>query len=337
MKILKRNIPGTHIIITLLAVVAVFQFVLLSKMRSANNTSSAPATPQCAYEIDRSGGFQFIKPIVDAKQECESNKYQSVKQDIADLVQKYKSDGSITSASVYLQDFKQNDWISYNATEKYNPGSLLKVPLLMAYLRMDEDHPGLLDTELRFDKQYHYDKNPVFLSKAIQFGNKYTIRELLRYMIAYSDNNANNLLFDHVDFLAFQKVFTDLGISQLDWKAPNWPLTPKEYSLFMDAIFNASYLSKKNSEFASELLSQCDFTEGMRRSLPDSMVLIHKFAEAGNAQVKEFHESGIIYLHNAPYLLTIMTKGADLKKLPGVVSNLSKLVYDDMIRLSVIG
>jgi beta-lactamase class A len=337
MKIFSRTIQPTHIIILLLAAVAVFQFVLLNKIKTENNAAGLPAGKgQCAYEIDRSGGYRFIKPIVDAKQECESDKYQPVKEDIANLIKTYKANGALTSASVYLQDFKENDWIGYNDTERYNPGSLLKVPLLIAYLKMAENHPGLLDTELRFDKEYHYDKNPVFLSKVIKFGNAYTIRDLLHYTIAYSDNNANNVLFDHVDFPVLQKVFTDLGIRSPDWGAPNWPLSPKEYSVFMDAIFNASYLSKKDSEFASELLSECDFTDGMKHNLPDSLLMIHKFAEAGTSTEKEFHESGIIYLHNSPYLLTIMTKGSDMKKLPGIVANLSKMVYDDMIRLSII-
>jgi beta-lactamase class A len=334
MKIFSRQIPATYLIITLLSGIAIFQFILLSKVRGANEEVKEPL--QCAYEIDRSEGFRFIKPIIDARQECESEKYQPVKDDISTIVQNFKNDGSITSASVYLQDFKHNDWISYNASEKYNPGSLLKVPLLMAYLRMAETQPGLLDKELLFDKDYHFDKNPVFLSKTIQRGNRYSVRELLRYTIAYSDNNANNLLFDHVDFPVFQKIFTDLGISPPDWQASNWPLTPREYSVFMDAIFNASYLSKADSEFASELLSQCDYHDGMKKDLPDSLMMIHKFAEAGNPAQKEFHESAIIYLHNSPYLLTIMTKGQDMKKLPSVISSLSKAVYDDMIRLSLL-
>src|SRR4051812_25087742 len=207
MKIFTRPIPVTYIIIVLLTGIAIFQFVLLNNIKAANNSeSNLQVSNACAYEIDRSGGYRFIKPIVDAKQECESQKYKSVKDDIANLIKGYKDNGSLTSASVYLQDFKQNDWIGYNDTEKYNPGSLLKVPLLIAYLKMAENHPGLLDTQLRFDKEYHYDKNPVFLSKAIKFGNAYTIKDLLHYTIAYSDNNANNLLFDHVDFPVLQKV-----------------------------------------------------------------------------------------------------------------------------------
>jgi hypothetical protein len=37
-----------------------------------------------------------------------------------------------------------------------------------------------------------------------------------------------------------------------------------------------------------------------------------------------------IYCNNQVYLLTVMTKGTDMKKLPKVVSNISRLVYQYM-------
>jgi beta-lactamase class A len=332
-KNLSRKINVTHIIILLLSTLATFQFMLLKERRESDEVAvdGAPRGGEgCAYEIDRVGKYRFIKPIIDARQECESKAFLPMKKDISKQIDSFKSDGTITTASLYLEDFKQNDWINYNEGEKYDPGSLLKVPLLMAYLRMDETSPGVLNKELLFDRIHSSDKHPVFLSKAIELGKKYTVRELLRYTIAYSDNEAYALLCDNIDVSVWKKTFTDLGLTEPDWFSPSYPLTAKSYSVFLDALFNASYLNAKNSEYASELLSQCDFHEGMKRSLPDSVMVIHKFGESGDLQTKEFHESGIVYLQNSPYLLTIMTKGRDMAKLPKVVSMLSKTVFDDM-------
>jgi beta-lactamase class A len=57
---------------------------------------------------------------------------------------------------------------------------------------------------------------------------------------------------------------------------------------------------------------------------------VHKFGEAGDANEKQLHESAIIYLDNNPYLLTIMTKGNDMKKLPDVINQISALIYQNM-------
>ena len=70
------------------------------------------------------------------------------------MIDSFKRDGSITSASVYLQDFKRNDWINYNETERFNPGSLFKLPMLITYLRMNEANPGLLDSKMIFDTPF---------------------------------------------------------------------------------------------------------------------------------------------------------------------------------------
>ena len=54
------------------------------------------------------------------------------------------------------------------------------------------------------------------------------------------------------------------------------------------------------------------------------------FGENNTADSKQLHESGIIYLGTHPYLITIMTKGTDLNKLPDVISSLSKDVFNYM-------
>ena len=43
----------------------------------------------------------------------------------------------------------------------------------------------------------------------------------------------------------------------------------------------------------------------------------------------EFHEFGIVYLKNRPYLLGVMTRGQQSNELQSIVSDISKMVYDD--------
>ena len=43
---------------------------------------------------------------------------------------------------------------------------------------------------------------------------------------------------------------------------------------------------------------------------------------------KQLHESGLIYLNNTTYLLTVMTKGQNSELLPSVISDISREVYE---------
>jgi beta-lactamase class A len=59
-----------------------------------------------------------------------------------------------------------------------------------------------------------------------------------------------------------------------------------------------------------------------------------KFGESGNLDMKELHETAIIFLANKPYIITIMTKGKELEKLPEVLKESSYLVYNHLNQLS---
>ena len=99
----------------------------------------------------RSKGFQFIKPLLYAEPSCESEELQSCKNQINQVINSNKTQGNINTASVYLREFSQAQWISINEDELYSPGSLLKVPELIAFYKMNEINPGYLDKVIHYD------------------------------------------------------------------------------------------------------------------------------------------------------------------------------------------
>ena len=107
-------------------------------------------------------------------------------------------------------------------------------------------------------------------------------------------------------------------------------ITARQFSTFMKALVNSSYLSQENSEFALSLLAQTEFKEGFINGLPRGTKVAHKFGEWDDQQQFELHESGIIYVKNRPYLLTIMSKGTERKALPGLLSAVTRTVYEQI-------
>lgn len=261
---------------------------------------------------------------------CESKKLLPVKSQIEQLIENYKNQKNIVQASVYLRDFNQTAWISINSNENYLPGSLFKVPILVCFLKMNELHPGILDKKIRYTYPFESSLAVAFQSKSIKLGSTYSIRELLKYMIVYSDNQATMLLNQNIDDAILKKIFNDLNLQIPDIKAPQYFFTVNQYSKFMRAIYNGCYLTHENSEYAAKLLSQTVFREGIQSPLPNDIVIAHKFGETGNLNEIQLHESAIVYLDNRPYLLTIMTKGKDNKSLSALISDISKIVFSQM-------
>jgi beta-lactamase class A len=284
----------------------------------------------CGFNIKRLNGDSLIKPILFVENSCESENLQLLKNDINNIISSNKEAGTLISASVYLRKFLTSEWICSNGSEYYNPGSMLKVPELIAYLKMNEINPGLLDKKLLYDQKFTSERKALFVSESIKLGQQYTIRELLSYMIKYSDNAAAFLLLKNIDVNVYKRVFADFGLAVPSRDAKNYPMCVSDYSIFMRALFNASYLDDKDSEFAIELLSDSDYKMGVLRGVPGNLRVAHKFGEEGNIDCKELHESAIIYLENSPYLLTIMTKGKDITKQSKVLEEISSKIYQEL-------
>jgi beta-lactamase class A len=195
---------------------------------------------------------------------------------------------------------------------------------------MCEEDPSFINKRISYDKSIDDGKNVAYKSNSIQLGQSYTVKELLTYMIKYSDNKATILLESNMKTEVLQKLFTDMGLEVPNIYATQYFFTTSQYSLFFRAIYNACYLSIDDSEFAAKLLSECNFKEGMVSGLPKGTPIIHKFGESGNQVEMQLHESAIIYAYNKPFLLTVMTKGKDNKTLSKLIKELTNRVYTEM-------
>ncbi len=281
----------------------------------------------CDLNAKRLNGYQFIKPLLYAEPYCESQFLASYKHEIESLIGAYKSKGDITSAAVYIRTFANPQWIAINETEKFSPGSLLKVPEMMTLYKMEEAKPGFLKKTFLYEKPFVTHRNTTFNSNHIQVGKTYSVQELIRYMIVYSDNEATMMLNQVIDRNMFNKVFSDVGLKEPDFNSNDYPMSAPDYSVFFKELFNGSYLTMEHSEACMKLLTESDFEEGMMGGLPSGCMAAHKFGEGGPENAPNFCESAMIYTGNKPFLLTIMTKGADMKKLPNVVKEITKKVY----------
>ena len=132
------------------------------------------------------------------------------------------------------------------------------------------------------------------------------------------------------DDKTFFKLFSDLKVPLPHTQKKYFLMTASEYSTLFKVLYNSSYLSFENSEYAINLLTQSDFKLGMVKELPSDLVVAHKFGEMKMAEIQQLHESGLVYYGNTPYLLTIMTKGKDITQLANILSSVSKMVYDDI-------
>ncbi len=275
-------------------------------------------------------GFSLTHPVLMVDIPSESENLAGLKSKIETKLNELSTNGTITDASVYLRIQTTGEWLNINPHKTFSPGSLIKVPLLITYLKLSEQNKSWLTKEIPFIRPGVKVPSQTFTSHQIVYGEKYTVKELLRYATVYSDNNATLLLNENMDVGAFEKLFTDLGLNKPNIHDPAFVITASEYSRFFRILYNSSYLTPENSQFALDLLAESDYTEGITKAIPPNIKVAHKFGEHGNKTLHQLHETGIVFYGNTPYVITVMSKGKDIKKLPEVLSGISSIVFNEL-------
>lgn len=284
--------------------------------------------------------YKFIDPLLgyDIPANGNASEFKIFENKINDLVDRLKLEGKVSDVGFYFRGLKSGYWLGVNEEEKFSPGSLMKVPLMMAYLKKAEIDPKLLSKQLVYDGKLDANQAEIFKAQAaIEPGKSYGVDELIRYMIVYSDNNAANTLLANVDQNSFGEVFADLGVDLPDLSKGDVDfMTPKQYALFLRTLRNSTYLNDEYSEKALELLASASFPQGLAAGLPTDATLAHKFGEylftaQNGSQTAELHDCGYVYIPKSNYFICVMTKGRNYNDLAESIKQLSSLTYQQVV------
>ncbi len=283
--------------------------------------------------------YSLINPLLLCSTEQNTSSIDfSLQKKISSFIQDRISKGDMTDMSVYIQEYGLGKWLGVNENTRYDPASLLKVPLMIAYYQLSEKDPGILSRQTSFtgtDQNIgEYFRSPYDIVP----GKMYSIDQLITSMIVNSDNTAVTLLSNYVSKSSLIDVYTDLGLPiPSDDPSPQY-ISAKSYAYFFRILYNATYLNRADSEKALTLLSQSHLPNGIASAVPEATTVADKFGErtaydaSGAVLYRELHDCGIVYKANSPYLLCIMSKGNDFNQLAQNIHDLSALVYTNVTK-----
>lgn len=291
-------------------------------------------------DINASDGYVFTDPLISVSVagDAPSEKYLPLQQAISSFAQSGQAQG-VSSVSVYFRDIDASEGFTINPQETYDPASLTKVPLAMAYYDLAENDPSILDQQILYSGVPNLDAQEQVRS-ATQFvpGTDYTVESMLEHLLEYSDNNAEQLLANHLTDIGklgtLLSLFKDLGF-KLNPDDPDY-MTVRSYAIFFRVLYNATYLDRDYSEKTLSLLSKGDFAAGIRAGVPAGMPVAEKFGDAripdqtGAIVGAELHDCGIVYYPDHPYILCVMTKGSSVQVLEKVIAQISALSFAGM-------
>lgn len=251
--------------------------------------------------------------------------------------------GAIGAYAVYFRDLVNGPTFGIDEYTKFVPASLLKLPLVLAFLAEEEDRPGMLQQLIAYDAgddQAVPMVQNVRSGVSLEHGREYSVATLLENVLRYSDN------FSYLALRRYQRstpggdarllhTYRELGIV-----SPNDPLdqtvTVRGYASLFRLLYNVSYLDAELSELALRWLADSSFKDGLVAGVPRGTVVAHKFGEraldGADASVgsRQFHDCGIVYYPRNPYLLCVMTRGDEFAPLIETVRMVSSRVYAEV-------
>ena len=245
-----------------------------------------------------------------------------VRVQMKDLVQKYQKEGH--RVGVYFEFLNTGANVSINQDERFWPASLSKMPTVLAVMKKIEDGEWKLSNELViFSEDQDERFGEVYKNKP---GTRLTIEELLKQTLINSDNTSHRMLVRNLSSEDYTDIFEALGMEQLFNE--NYDITAKEYSRIFRSLYTASYLNRENSQTILSWLAQTPFNEFLQAGTPSDVLFSHKIGEEFEQVI--FLDSGIVYVPNRPYLITVMVEVADgygVEKAQEIMKELSESAY----------
>ncbi len=333
-EIIKRKVTLFLLVIFLL--VGVMIGVFFTRVQS---NISKLFEPRSEYRSGYTG--LLTNPLLD----CDSYENTGIvkliplKSEIESIRQSAIDNGNITEMSVYYRDLGNGSWVGVNLDEKFAPASLLKVPVMIAYLKKAEKDPTIFQKTITIQDNPNISKltqeiHPIRYAKV---GETYTVEELINLMISSSDNVAKYGLTQQLEQNSVGEVFVDLGLVLPKTNIEDNFMSVRDYSTFFRVLYNATYLNREMSEKALSYLTKNDYDNGLRSGLPANMVIASKFGERSIEDEKtgkvihQLHDCGIVYFQNNPYIACVMTRGESFEKMGSIIGDVSRAIYNHTV------
>lgn len=261
--------------------------------------------------------------------------FESFRKNLEEELRLKKDSGDLIEAGIYFRDLRFGPIFSINDDEQFIPMSLLKLPLMIAILKSAETREGLLEEKLRTPSEFAMNVQMMAPGETLVPDREYTIAELLKYMIVYSDNKALGMLSRWIDAQGARNMTADtlikLGLMREGEEIPSTTVSPRIYGSILRILYNAAYLSPESSQYALELLAETTFRDGIAHDVSDDTVVAHKFGIREDPGVEvQLHDCGIVYHPGGPYILCVMTRGTSYTAQAAYVQDVASQVYREM-------
>jgi beta-lactamase class A len=228
---------------------------------------------------------------------------------------------------VFFEDLNTGAWVGINERDEFIPGSLLKIPIMVAVLKRVEDGELALEEKATL-KEENLDLYSGTLGQR-GAGYQVTIKELLTFLIKESDNTAyKTFVSEFMTVQDWSRALTAMGLSPQVHQDGRITITPKQYCSMLRSLYYSTYMKRTFSELCLSIMTENDYNKQLPAGLPPGIRISHKYGVFSLPGETNHSDCGIIYYPEKPYILCVMTRNTTQEESEKMMREISKAVYE---------
>lgn len=227
------------------------------------------------------------------------------------------------TASFAMLDLDSGVFIGYNAKSYLPTASTVKMPYMLYALKQMEDGYPTLDTMLTY-QSWDYSSGTSEIVK-YQYGTKFSMRQVIHYICAYSDNCGYYMLQDYFGYSGYNQYIASLGCrtsvsSSVRWGVVSAADSTREWIEMYDYLYNGKYGSFMRDELKKSLASNFRIGLGWKYNV---------YSKCGFTE--DYHHDTAVVEAEHPYVLVCLTDEVSAYRLQRV-ARAADAIHDEMWR-----
>ncbi|MDK2784135.1 MAG: beta-lactamase class [Bacillota bacterium] len=230
---------------------------------------------------------------------------------------------------IYFWDLKTGAHFGINETVALPAASSIKVVVALYLYNLVAEGKLSLDERMAYDPELDYEGGAGVIQFTASPGQTFTLRELASLMIRVSDNIAWHMLTRRLGKENLKAFMRSLGGKTVYPDDKNFS-TAEDLSTYMRAALDFAERNPDVGGLLIDDLTHSIYKDGLPALLPEDIRVAHKVG----ALPAVANDTGIVFLPNRPYILTVMTKDVGASENPGfqAIGEISRIVYDYQTR-----
>lgn len=253
--------------------------------------------------------------------------------DIAKVNEIIKTNVNGGNYSVVIKDLSNGEESrAGDYTQRMSASALINVPITLSIAEMVKKGEISLDTKIPF----YYTVGGRGKFNKSNNGEMYTVDELLKVMMNYSDNNCTNTFISYIGMNKINSIISSYGLSQTELQRPllvkdgnkdNWT-TCEEIGKMLELLYSDSL--PIGSAYMDKNFEILDVTkkDGILKYLPENIFALHHNGVTSDI----YNETAFIGNGSKKYIITVMSCNGKQDKLAETTALISKYVYDEMLK-----